>query len=59
MLGVSIEDDPIFLVCPFSVKDVWVEVVVPPLSALLADPAWERHRDLAPILSSEFLNHLD
>jgi len=35
-----VDDGPIFLFSPFVFLDVWVQVIVPPLSALFADSAW-------------------
>ena len=35
-----VDDGPIFLFSPFVFLDVWVQVIVPPLSTLFADSAW-------------------
>jgi hypothetical protein len=58
-LLVSSDDDLIFLLSPLASLDVGIEMVVPSLSALLADSAGELARDDAPVLGSVFLNQND
>lgn len=45
---------PVLFVSPSLLLDVWVEVVVPPLSALLADPARQMLGDVGPVLGPVF-----
>lgn len=45
-----LDDGPIFLLRPTFLADVGVEMVVPPLSALLADPPRQVLGNEAPIL---------
>lgn len=40
LLFVSLNDDLIFVLVPTLLADLRVEVVVPPLSALLPNPSW-------------------
>ena len=58
LLFVRLDDDPIFLLRPTFLADVGVEMVVPPLSALLADPSGKVLGDEAPILGSVCLDEL-
>lgn len=49
-----LNDSPVFFLSPLVLFDVWVQMVVPSLPALLANPAWEGLGDVAPIFSPEF-----
>lgn len=53
-----LDDGPIFLLRPTFLADVGVEMVVPPLSALLADPARQVLGNEAPILGPVGLDKL-
>ena len=44
---------------PLSLADVWVEMVVPPLSALFADASWQTLRYLGPVARSVLCDELD
>ena len=44
------DDDPVLLLGEGSLLDVRIEMVVPPLAALLADAAWKLRSDLRPLL---------
>lgn len=58
LLFVRLDDDPIFLLRPTLLADARVEMVVPPFSALLANPAREVLGNKAPILGSVGLDEL-
>lgn len=60
--AVSLVDDEIFLWSPGRLLDVWIEVVVPALSALLPKTALQvlgHHRPLLVAVLLHELNHLD
>ena len=42
-------DFHVLLQCPLGLADVWVQVVMPALTALLADASWKALRDLSPV----------
>jgi hypothetical protein len=46
----GLDDCPIFLLSPLVLANIWIEVVVPSLSALLPYSSWELFGDGAPIL---------
>lgn len=46
------EKNPLFLLVPIDFLDSWVQVIVPPFSALLADSAVQVLRDQCPLLGS-------
>ena len=52
----SIDDDLILLISPLVLADVRVQVVVPTLSALLADAARQLLGDEAPVFGAVFLD---
>ena len=58
-LFVGIVDDSVFLLGPSSLLYFWVEVVVPPLTALLADPTLQVFGDQGPTLGAILLNQLN
>lgn len=47
-----LKDECIFLNCPLSPDNGWVDNVVPPLPALSAEPAWKEPSNNNPILSA-------
>jgi len=49
LLFVSLNDDMIFFIVPSFLADVGVQVIMPSLSALLADSARELLGDVAPV----------
>ena len=53
---VCLDDSAVLVLSPFLLADVRVQVVVPSLPALLADPAWQLLRDVTPVLGSVFLD---
>lgn len=58
----SLVDDEIFVWGPGRLLDVWIEVVVPALSALLPETALQvlgHHRPLLVAVLLHELNHLD
>lgn len=59
LLPVRLNDDLILLLGPFVLADVGVEVVVPALSALLADPSGQVFGHEAPILGPVALDQLE
>ena len=52
MLDVHLDDLDIFLPGPLLLGNVWVQVVVPSLSALLANSAWQALGNVSPIVST-------
>ena len=52
MLDVHLDDLDIFLPGPLLLGNVWVQVVVPSLSALLANSAWQALGNVGPIVSA-------
>lgn len=48
----SLDDGPVFFVRPSLFLDVRVEVVMPALSTLLANPTWKMFGDISPIFGS-------
>ena len=58
-LFVRIVDDSVFLLGPSSLLYFWVEVVVPPLAALLTDPALQVFGDQGPTFGAVLLNQLN
>jgi hypothetical protein len=57
VLLVGLDDHLVFLVCPLLFLDVGVQMVVPALPALFADPAWQLLADLAPVFGPFILDH--
>lgn len=55
----GIENDLVLFRSPFSLVDFWVQVVIPPLAALLPHSAWDVLGDLGPVFSSVFLDQFD
>jgi len=53
------EQDPLFLLGPIASFDLGVEVVVPSLAALFADPVWQVLADEGPLLGADSLHQLD
>ena len=51
-------EDKVFFGTPLGLFDFWVEVVVPSLSALLANFAWQMLGNLAPVAGTFLLNQL-
>lgn len=58
LLSVADEQNPFFFFTPYAFFNFRVQMVVPPLSALLANPAWEAVSNLSPFLRA-FLLHKD
>jgi len=48
ILLLGFEDDAILLVAPGGLLDVWVEVVVPPLTTVLPNAAWQEGSTFGP-----------
>ena len=57
MVSMSLHDDFILPFGPFPSFDIWVKMVVPSLSALLAYSSREMLRNETPILSAIFSDH--
>jgi len=51
------DDGSIFLRRPLILLDAWVQVVVPPFTALLPNSSWQGFSDVAPVLGTE-LGHI-
>lgn len=49
---VQLHDQRVLLNGPLALADVWVEVVVPPLTALLTDATWEAFGNMSPVLGT-------
>jgi hypothetical protein len=52
-------EDPLLVATPLDLLDLGVQVVVPPLSALLPDPARQVLSDLGPLLGPVLLNQME
>jgi hypothetical protein len=50
--GVGEEEHPLLVRHPFDLEDAWIEVVVPSLTALLAQPSLDELGDEGPTLRS-------
>ena len=50
----SLYDGVVFFLGPPFLSDLRVEMVVPALSALLADPPWQALGDVGPVLGTVF-----
>lgn len=48
----KLEDFVVFIFAPAVFLDVWIQVVMPPLAALLSDSTFQVVSDLTPILSA-------
>ena len=55
---VQLDNQHILLGSPLALADVWVEMVVPPLTTLLSDAAGQALGDLSPILGSASRHNL-
>ena len=53
------EEDPLFLLTPVNLLDEWVQVIVPSLSALLANSVFQVLCDKGPFLGSVGDNKLE
>lgn len=49
-------ENPLFYFGPFATLVSWIQVIVPPLSAVLALPVWEVVGDQSPLLWTDFLD---
>ena len=58
LLSVADEQNPLFFFAPDTFFDLGVQMVVPSLSALLPNPAWQAISNLSPFLRA-FLLHKD
>ena len=52
----GIQQLAIFLFCPFTFVNAWIQVIVPPFPTLLAETAVEFLGNLAPFLGAVFLH---
>ncbi len=52
VLQVKLEDFVVFIFAPAVFLYVWIQVVMPPLAALLSDSTFQVVSDLTPILSA-------
>ena len=55
----GLTDDAVLLLCPAGLLHLRVEVVVPALTALLAQPAFQVLGDQRPLLRAVLLDQLD
>lgn len=55
---VSGEENDVFLRVPFLLRDFRVEVIVPPLPALLPDSVFELHGNLRPVFGTKLLHEI-
>jgi len=51
-------EDPLFLLAPADLFDLRVQMIVPPLSALLANPTWEIFSYQGPFLRAVLVNQM-
>ena len=58
-LPVHHEQDPLFLFAPAAFLDLWIQVVVPSLSALLSNSRWKVFGNHCPFLSTNTLDELN
>jgi hypothetical protein len=56
---VRIREGAVFLLCPFTFVDVWIQVIVPTLPALFPQPSLELPRNKGPFLIAVLLNEPD
>ena len=54
-----LQDGSVLVLTPGLLVDGWVQVVVPPLTTLLAYAPWQLMCDLRPLLRSNFTNQFD
>ena len=47
----------VFIESPFLLGDIWVQMIVPSLSALFADPSWQNRCNEIPASGSMFDDH--
>ena len=52
MLPVQLDDKQVFLERPLPFDDLWGQMMVPALPALLANASWQRHSNSSPISRS-------
>jgi len=55
-LSVHQEEDPLLLLAPRNLLNLRIQVVVPSLSALFADPTWQMLSNYGPFLRAIFLH---
>lgn len=53
---VRLNDDPLLIVGPLSFDNLWIEMVMPALATLLADPTIEFGRNYCPPLGPILIN---
>lgn len=58
-LLVRVENYAVLLFSPFTVFNIRIQMVMPPLSALLADPAVQFGRDETPVFSAVLVHEVD
>ena len=54
----QLDYEHILFCSPFALADVWIKMIVPPLTTLLSDAAGQTFGDLSPILGSASCHNL-
>mmetsp|Transcript_5337 Transcript_5337/g.10185 ORF Transcript_5337/g.10185 Transcript_5337/m.10185 type:complete len:216 (-) Transcript_5337:160-807(-) len=58
-LFMNSKDNSILFFCPCAFPNIWIQVIVPPLSTLFSDTAWKMLRDYRPPFGAIFLHQLN